>query len=143
MEATMQTDTPTDATQSESQIQSHSLIASDRVEGTPVRRSDGSKVGTVQRLMIDKLTGNVAYAVLRFGGFLGMGRNTCRFHGYGSAMIARSAPIRSTSPTRNCGAHPPLVPTRSSTGATAVRRSRSTTTTRRRPIGAPISPGVL
>jgi hypothetical protein len=60
----MQTDAP--------QRQSHSLIASDRVEGTPVRRSDGSKVGTIERVMIDKLSGNVAYAVLSFGGFLGI-----------------------------------------------------------------------
>ena len=71
IEGAMQTDAlqPNPSTR-----QPHSLIASDRVEGTPVRRSDGSKVGTVQRLMIDKLTGNVAYAVLRFGGFLGMGQ---------------------------------------------------------------------
>jgi PRC-barrel domain len=54
--------------------QSHSLIASDRVEGTPVRRSDGEKIGTIERLMIDKISGNVAYAVLSFGGFLGMGQ---------------------------------------------------------------------
>jgi PRC-barrel domain len=53
---------------------SHRLIASDRVEGTPVRRPSGQKIGTVQRLMIDKVGGNVAYAVLCFGGFLGMGR---------------------------------------------------------------------
>src|SRR5215813_4540393 len=52
----------------------HTLIASDRVEGTPVRRLSGEKIGTIQRLMIDKLSGNVAYAVLSFGGFLGMGR---------------------------------------------------------------------
>ena len=52
----------------------HSLIASDRVEDTPVRRSNGDKVGTIQRVMIDKLSGNVAYAVLSFGGFLGMGQ---------------------------------------------------------------------
>jgi hypothetical protein len=38
-----------------------------------VRRPNGEKIGTVQRLMIDKLRGNVAYAVLSFGGFLGMG----------------------------------------------------------------------
>ena len=57
-----------------STTQSHSLIASDRVEGTAVRRSDGGKVGTIERLMIDKLSGNVAYAVLSFGGFLGMGQ---------------------------------------------------------------------
>ena len=61
----MQTDTSTQ--------QSHSLIASDRVEGTPVRRADGERIGTIERLMIDKLSGNVAYAVLSFGGFLGMG----------------------------------------------------------------------
>jgi hypothetical protein len=71
MEATMQTDT----LHSESQNrQSHTLIASDRVEGTPVRRADGEKLGTIQRLMIDKLSGSVAYAVLSFGGFLGMGQ---------------------------------------------------------------------
>jgi hypothetical protein len=51
----------------------HSLIASDRVEGTPVRRANGDKIGTIERLMIDKLSGNVAYAVLSFGGFLGIG----------------------------------------------------------------------
>jgi len=66
MEATMQSETLTH--------QSHSLIASDRVEGTPVRRSDGQKIGTIERLMIDKISGNVAYAVLSFGGFLGMGQ---------------------------------------------------------------------
>ncbi len=52
----------------------HTLIASDRVEGTPVRRSDGQRIGTIQRLMIDKATGRVAYAVLSFGGFLGIGQ---------------------------------------------------------------------
>ena len=52
----------------------HTLIASDRVEGTPVRRSNGEKIGTIERLMIDKLSGNVAYAVLSFGGFLRMGQ---------------------------------------------------------------------
>src|SRR5215813_14327488 len=52
---------------------SHRLIASDRIEGTPVRRPDGEKIGTIQRLMIDKVSGRVEYAVLRFGGFLGMG----------------------------------------------------------------------
>jgi hypothetical protein len=51
---------------------SHNLIASDRVEGTAVRRPNGEKIGAIQRLMIDKLSGNVAYAVLSFGGFLGM-----------------------------------------------------------------------
>ena len=30
------------------------LIASDKVEGTPVCRSDGEKLGTIKRVMIDK-----------------------------------------------------------------------------------------
>jgi hypothetical protein len=52
----------------------HKLIASDRVEGTAVCRPDtGGTIGTIQRLMIDKLTGQVAYAVMTFGGFLGFG----------------------------------------------------------------------
>jgi len=69
MEEAMQTDTA----QTDSQRgHSHSLIASDRVEGTPVRRANGEKIGSIQRLMIDKLSGNVAHAVLSFGGFLGM-----------------------------------------------------------------------
>jgi PRC-barrel domain len=53
--------------------QSHRLIASDRVERTVVRRSDGTKIGTIERLMIDKASGKVAYAVLGFGGFMGVG----------------------------------------------------------------------
>jgi hypothetical protein len=49
------------------------LIASDKVEGTAVRDSGGNKVGTIERVMIDKRTGKVAYAVMSFGGFLGVG----------------------------------------------------------------------
>jgi hypothetical protein len=54
-------------------MESARLIASDKVEGTPVRRSDGDKLGVIRRVMIDKLTGKVAYAVMSFGGFLGIG----------------------------------------------------------------------
>lgn len=49
------------------------LIASDRVEGTPVRRPGGEKIGTIERLMIEKASGRVAYAVMSVGGFIGMG----------------------------------------------------------------------
>ena len=54
--------------------ETHSLIASDRVEGTPVRGTDGATIGTIERVMIDKLTGNVAYAVLSFNGLVGVGQ---------------------------------------------------------------------
>jgi len=53
----------------------HQLIASDRVEGTSVRRPNGDKIGHIERLMIDKASGQVSYAILSFGGFLGMGGN--------------------------------------------------------------------
>ena len=55
------------------QPDSHLLIASDRVEGTEVRRPDGTKLGAIERLMIDKVSGRVVHAVLSFGGFLGLG----------------------------------------------------------------------
>lgn len=50
-----------------------SLIASDKVEGTAVYGMDQKKIGTLERVMIDKISGKVAYAVLSFGGFLGIG----------------------------------------------------------------------
>jgi hypothetical protein len=53
--------------------QSHRLIASDRVEGTQVRRPDGRRLGEIKRVMIDKVSGQVQYAVMRFGGFFGIG----------------------------------------------------------------------
>ncbi len=49
------------------------LIGSDKVEGTAVYRSNGDRIGTIDRLMIDKLSGKVGYAVMSFGGFLGIG----------------------------------------------------------------------
>jgi PRC-barrel domain len=49
------------------------LIESDRVEGTTVYDPQGSNIGSIKRLMIEKMSGRVAYAVMSFGGFLGMG----------------------------------------------------------------------
>ena len=49
------------------------LIGSDKVEGTAVYGADQNKIGSIERVMIDKRTGKVSYAVLSFGGFLGMG----------------------------------------------------------------------
>src|ERR1700716_1058510 len=51
------------------------LIGSDKVEGTPVCRSNGDIIGEIERVMIDKISGKVAYAVMSFGGFLGMGED--------------------------------------------------------------------
>src|SRR6478735_6516825 len=52
-----------------------SLIGSDKVEGTNVYGADREKIGSVQRVMIDKLSGKVAYAVISFGGFMGIGED--------------------------------------------------------------------
>ena len=49
------------------------LIESDRVDGTTVYDAKGENIGSIKRLMIEKLSGRVAYAVMSFGGFLGMG----------------------------------------------------------------------
>jgi hypothetical protein len=49
------------------------LIESDRVKGTTVYDPQGNSVGSIKRLMIEKISGRVAYAVMSFGGFLGMG----------------------------------------------------------------------
>jgi len=52
-----------------------SLIGSDKVEGTAVYGADQKKIGSIERAMIDKTSGKVAYAVLSFGGFMGMGED--------------------------------------------------------------------
>jgi hypothetical protein len=49
------------------------LIASDKVEGTAVYDRNGTKLGSVYNFMVEKRSGHVAYAVMSFGGFLGMG----------------------------------------------------------------------
>lgn len=48
-------------------------ISSKKVEGTAVFNPEGQKLGSIDELIIDKLSGNVRYAVLEFGGFLGVG----------------------------------------------------------------------
>ena len=49
------------------------LIESDRVEGTNVYDPEGTSIGEIKRLMIEKISGKVSYAVMSFGGFLGLG----------------------------------------------------------------------
>ena len=51
------------------------LIGSDKVEGTPAYRLNGDNIGQIERVMIDKIRGKVAYAVMSFGGFLGIGED--------------------------------------------------------------------
>lgn len=62
-------------TETTSRRETFNLIGSDKVEGTAVYRSNGDKVGAIERVMIDKRNGKVAYAVMNFGGFMGIGED--------------------------------------------------------------------
>jgi hypothetical protein len=55
--------------------ETHDLIASDKVEGTKVYGADNKHIGSIERVIIEKRSGRVAYAVLGFGGFLGIGED--------------------------------------------------------------------
>lgn len=49
------------------------LIAADKVEGVSVYNPEGEKLGSVENIFIDKLSGQAEFATLAFGGVLGMG----------------------------------------------------------------------
>ena len=54
---------------------SSNVITSDRVNGTAVFGSDQLQIGTIDHLVIDKVSGKISYAVMAFGGFLGLGQD--------------------------------------------------------------------
>ena len=51
------------------------LISSDMVVGTSVYNLQGEHLGSIYSIMVDKISGQVAYAVMSFGGFLGIGES--------------------------------------------------------------------
>ena len=51
------------------------LISADKVIGTPVYNLQGERLGSVYGLMLNKLNGQVSYAIMSFGGFLGIGES--------------------------------------------------------------------
>jgi hypothetical protein len=57
------------------QRETGNLIGSDKVEGTAVYGADDTRIGAIERVMIDKISGRVSYAVLGFGGILGLGND--------------------------------------------------------------------
>lgn len=54
-----------------------SLISAGKVQGTPVLSADGEAMGEIYDVMLEKRTGRIAYAVMSFGGVLGLGK---RYH---------------------------------------------------------------
>jgi len=55
------------------QAPSKPIIESDRVEGTVVFDPNEVQIGTIKRLLIEKVSGRVLYVDVTFGGFLGIG----------------------------------------------------------------------
>src|ERR1700723_883464 len=55
--------------------ETHNLISADKVVGTAVYNTQGERLGSVYGLMLNKLNGQVAYAIMSFGGFLGLGES--------------------------------------------------------------------
>ncbi len=49
------------------------VLSAGTITGDEVKNRQGESLGTIKELMIDTATGRVAYAVLDFGGFLGIG----------------------------------------------------------------------
>lgn len=49
------------------------LLSAGTLKGDEVRNAAGENLGKVEELMVDLPAGRVAYVVLSFGGFLGMG----------------------------------------------------------------------
>jgi hypothetical protein len=96
------------------------LIESDRVEGTTVYDQQGNNLGSIKRPMIEKITGRVAYAVMSFGGFIGLGAEEhavpwnkltydTRLGGYRTDITENQVRVRQRSPA-----------IRSATGATGA-----------------------
>ena len=69
------------------------LISSEDVEGTEVYGSGDEVVGEIDHLLIEKVSGRVAYAVMSFGGFLGLAHSHYPYPGRRSNMIPRSVAI--------------------------------------------------
>ncbi|WP_245866538.1 PRC-barrel domain-containing protein [Oceaniglobus roseus] len=54
-------------------VEGSRMVSSGDVTGTAVYSTEGDHVGDIDHLMIDKESGRIAYAVMSFGGFLGIG----------------------------------------------------------------------
>ena len=54
---------------------SRPFVESDRVEGAAVYGANDGYIGTIKRLIIEKVSGRTVYAVVGIGGFLGLGKH--------------------------------------------------------------------
>jgi sporulation protein YlmC with PRC-barrel domain len=55
------------------EMNANKLVSASSVTGDPVTNRDGEHLGKIEDIVLDLSSGRVAYAVLSFGGFLGIG----------------------------------------------------------------------
>jgi PRC-barrel domain len=111
------------------------LISADKVEGTSVYSREGEKLGSIYGLMIDKFSGRVIYAVMSFGGFLGIGD---RYHPLPWSVLTYD-PGQGATSSISTGTfwkrRRPMVPARCPTGPIRPGAGACTTTMAPTPIG--------
>jgi sporulation protein YlmC with PRC-barrel domain len=54
-------------------INSGTLIPADKINGTDVYNMAGERLGNIEDIVIDKVSGRAIYALMSFGGLLGIG----------------------------------------------------------------------
>ncbi|SIQ68912.1 MULTISPECIES: PRC-barrel domain-containing protein [Acidiphilium] len=72
---TMRTANSARAEQLDSLSETRTLIAASKVNGTHVYNRQGDSIGSIYDVMIDKNSGRISYAIMSFGGFLGLGEH--------------------------------------------------------------------
>ena len=79
----------------------HQLISSEDVHGTDVYGAGEEAIGEIDHLLIEKVSGCVSYAVMSFGGFLGLDIAITRYRGRPSNMTRHSEAIGPASPSNS------------------------------------------
>ena len=105
-----------------------SLIGSDKVEGTSVYGADETQIGSIERVMIDKRSGKVSYAVLSFGGFLGIGDDHYPLPWESLNMTPILVAIGLALPNSSCKVRQNTAATTNGVGKIRPARGRSTIT---------------
>jgi PRC-barrel domain len=96
----------------------------------------GNNIGSIKRLMIEKISGRVAYAVMSFGGFLGLGEEEHAIPWSKLTYDTNLGGYRTESRKVSCAAHPHLPVIRLGTGAIASANKNCTIITAQLIIGA-------
>ena len=116
-----------------------SLISAGKVQGTNVYNTGGDSLGEVYDVMIDKRSGKVAYAIMSFGGLLGVGEryhplpwNTLKYDTRQGGYVVGLT-------REQLEGAPPMPEPRRPRGAIAPTRRAFTITTAQRPIGPNLS----